>query len=207
MAHNLKKFQTEAEYSAATLNYPAVSWVTSNDTVMFDKTAPAQNDKVMMSYTTDTGSAGHFVFYNCEASDAGDITSITVDDVDVTPIACNSTSGTEEALHIIKYTLNTTVIGDWFSGELGSDGSSAPNVEILIPEQITEIGHLPANAQDAVVILATTPPELTLDGSSWQPTAIYVPDNAVNTYKAASGWNQKESSINPLSDYQGNLPV
>lgn len=205
MAHNLKKFQTEAEYSAATLNYPAVSWVTSNDTVMFDKTAPSQNDKIMMSFTTDSGD--HFVFYNCEASDAGDITSISVDDVAVTPIACNSTGDTEEALHIIKYGLNTTVIGDWFSGELGSDGSNAPSIEILIPEQITEIGHLPANAQDAVVILATTPPELTLDGSSWQPAAIYVPDNAVNTYKAASVWNQKEEYIHPLSDYQGNLPV
>ena len=205
MAHNLKKFETIAEYSAATLNYPAVSWVTSNDTVMFDKTAPAQNDKVMMSFTTDSGD--HFVFYNCEASDAGDITSISVDDVAVTPIACNSQTQTEEALHLIKYGINTTVIGDWFSGELGADGSSAPNVEILIPEQITEIGHLPSNSQDAVVVLATTPPELTLDGSSWMPNAIYVLDDAVNTYKAASVWNQKEGQIYPLSDYQGNLPV
>ena len=40
MANNLKKFQTDAEYSAATLNYPAVSWVVSGDTVHFDKTAP-----------------------------------------------------------------------------------------------------------------------------------------------------------------------
>lgn len=203
--NNLKKFATEAEYSAATLNYPAVSWIVSGDTVAFDKEAPSQNDKIMMSFTTDSGD--HFVFYNCEASDAGDITSISVDDVAVTPIACNSTEGTEEALHIIKYGLNTTVIGDWFSGELGSDGSSAPSIEILIPEQITEIGHIPTNYQEAVVVLATTPPTLTIDGSAWQPMVIYVPDNAVNTYKAASGWSQKESSINPLSDYQGNLPV
>jgi len=40
MANNLKKFQTESEYSAATLNYPAVSWVTSGDSIHFDKTAP-----------------------------------------------------------------------------------------------------------------------------------------------------------------------
>ena len=205
MAHNLKKFTNQAEYEAATLNYPAVSWIVSGDTVHFDKTAPLQNDKILMSFTTDSGD--HFVFYNCEASDAGDITSISVDDVAVTPIACNSTGDTEEALHIIKYGLNTTVIGDWFSGELGSNGSNAPTVEILIPEQITEIGHLPANSQDAVVILATTPPTLTLDGSAWHPMAIYVPDNAVNTYKAASGWIQKESDIHPISDYQGNLPV
>lgn len=37
MANNLKKFQTEAEYTAATLNYPSVAWVTDTDTVHFDK--------------------------------------------------------------------------------------------------------------------------------------------------------------------------
>lgn len=40
MAHNLKKFETEAQYSAATLNYPAVSWVVNGHSVHFDKTAP-----------------------------------------------------------------------------------------------------------------------------------------------------------------------
>ena len=35
--NNLKKFNTEADYSAATLNYPAVSWVVSGDIVHFDK--------------------------------------------------------------------------------------------------------------------------------------------------------------------------
>ena len=39
MANNLRKFNNEADYSAATLNYPAVSWVTSGDTVHFDKAA------------------------------------------------------------------------------------------------------------------------------------------------------------------------
>lgn len=50
--NNLKKFETEADYSAATLNYPAVSWVVSGDTVHFDKSAPAPtvNDKVMILY-------------------------------------------------------------------------------------------------------------------------------------------------------------
>lgn len=37
--NNLKKFATESEYSAATLNYPAVSWIVSGDTVHFDKSA------------------------------------------------------------------------------------------------------------------------------------------------------------------------
>lgn len=40
MANNLRKFNTSADYSAATLVYPAVSYVAQSDNVMFDKTAP-----------------------------------------------------------------------------------------------------------------------------------------------------------------------
>ena len=36
---NLKKFATYNDYTAATLNYPAVSWVTATDNVYFDKSA------------------------------------------------------------------------------------------------------------------------------------------------------------------------
>lgn len=41
MARNIRKFTTEAEYSAAALIYPSVSLVTDTRTVHFDKTAPA----------------------------------------------------------------------------------------------------------------------------------------------------------------------
>ena len=40
MAFNLKKFQNEEDYNAAELNYPAVSWILSGDTVVYDKTEP-----------------------------------------------------------------------------------------------------------------------------------------------------------------------
>lgn len=40
MAFNLKKFQNEEVYNAAELNYPAVSWILSGDTVVYDKTEP-----------------------------------------------------------------------------------------------------------------------------------------------------------------------
>ena len=42
--NNLKKFNTEADYSAATLNYPAVSWVVSDDIVHFDKSGSTPSD-------------------------------------------------------------------------------------------------------------------------------------------------------------------
>lgn len=38
--NNLRKFATEAEYSAATLVRPSVSWVVSSDTVHFDNVIP-----------------------------------------------------------------------------------------------------------------------------------------------------------------------
>lgn len=41
--NNLRKFNTENEYQAAQLNYPAVSWIVSGDTVHFDKAAPTRD--------------------------------------------------------------------------------------------------------------------------------------------------------------------
>lgn len=38
--NNLRNFNTVADYQAATLNYPAVSWITATDGVYFDKTSP-----------------------------------------------------------------------------------------------------------------------------------------------------------------------
>ena len=66
--NNLKKFSTEAEYGSATLNYPAVSWVTATDNVHFDKSGstPTVNDKVMIASYNGEG-LGRFAFYNCEA--------------------------------------------------------------------------------------------------------------------------------------------
>lgn len=40
MAFNLKKFQNEEDYNAAELNYPAVSWITGNDSFHYDKSEP-----------------------------------------------------------------------------------------------------------------------------------------------------------------------
>lgn len=50
MAYNLKKFSTEYDYQSATLNYPAVSWVTSTDAVHFDKTAPTPSVAKAVAY-------------------------------------------------------------------------------------------------------------------------------------------------------------
>lgn len=207
--NNLRKFQTEADYSAATLNYPAVSWVVSGDTVHYDKSAPAPtvNDKVMIASYGGEGLTD-FIFYNCEASTSSDITAITYDDVAVEPIACQTYTSDVDAsqLHIAKYDLNTTTVGDWCSGELGGGAAStSANIDILYPSQITAINY-PNNTKN-IVVEAETPPYVEGLGSSFEGDGIYVPDSAVNTYKSASEWGDKQQIIYPISEYQGNLPV
>ena len=209
MANNLRRFTTEADYSAATLSYPAVSWVTATDNVHFDKTAPTPtvNDKVMIA---SYGGAGEtkFIFYNCEASTSSDITSITLDDVAVEPITCQTDSSDVDAsqLHIAKYDLSVTTVGDWCAGDLGcSQASEKANIDVLIPSQITSM-HFPNNIKN-MVVEAETPPYVEGLGSAFRGDGIYVPDSAVNTYKTANEWDSKEEIIHPISEYQGNLPV
>lgn len=208
--NNLKKFATEADYSAATLNYPAVSWVVSGDTVHFDKSGstPTVNDKVMIASYGGSG-LGKFIFYNCEASTSSDITAITLDDVAVEPITCQTASNNVDAsqVHIAKYDLSATTVGDWCSANLGCMvGSNYTHVDILYPSQITEVYGWPENTKN-MVVEAETPPYAEGLGSSFSGDGIYVPDSAVNAYKANSEWGSKEEIIYPISEYQGNLPV
>lgn len=212
--NNLKKFATEADYSAATLNYPAVSWVVSGDTVHFDKTAPVVvNDKVMMAWhsPSDETSGKDITLWNGGASiiPTDYFDSLTLNDADVM-----STIGGDGTLHnystpdtdyLVKYELiNDTTITDIFSGNLGGGwGSDASSVDFLIPSQVTEIQSLPLNVGN-VVIEAATPPTVSVDWSDFVGD-IYVPDNAVSVYQTA--WSDASSSIYPISEYQGNLPV
>ena len=207
--NNLKKFATEAEYTAATLNYPAVSWVTATDNVHFDKSGstPTVNDKVMIASYGGSG-LGRFIFYNCEASTSSDITAITLDDVAVEPITCQTVSENVDAsqLHIAKYDLSTTTVGYWCAGNLGCMYSSNyAHIDILYPSQITAMSF-PNNVKN-MVVEAETPPYAEGLGSAFSGDGIYVPDSAVNTYKSASEWGSKAEIIHPISEYQGNLPV
>lgn len=213
--NNLKKFSTEAEYSAATLNYPAVSWVVSGDTVHFDKTAPTPtvNDKVMMAWhsPSDEPSGKDIVLWNAAVSitPTDYFDSLTLNDVDV--VATIGQDGTLENYstpdtdYLVKYELIAdTTITDIFIGALGGGwGSDAGSVDFFVPSQVTEIQGLPLNL-DNVVIEAATPPTLSVDWSDFVGN-IYVPDNAVSVYQTA--WSDAASSIYPISEYQGNLPV
>ena len=212
--NNLKKFNTEAEYSAATLNYPAVSWIVSGDTVKYDKEAPAEvNDKLMIAFTTAEGSAGSgkdIVLYNCSTSEIEQsVTSITVNDVAIQDFSnCTLSNYTEgDTVYLIKYGVEGTTIGDWFAGEIGGgNASEAVPLDILFPAQITVIDEWPSNTIN-IVLEGTTPPEGNANFSSIVEEGIYVPDEAVNTYKASTLWSDVAEKIHPISEYQGNLPV
>lgn len=77
---------------------------------------------------------------------------------------------------------------------------------IVLPSTLTTIG---ANAFTyatigSMVIEATTPP--TLEANVFMNAnafPLYVPDESVEAYKAASGWSAYASRIKPLSEYQG----
>lgn len=212
--NNLKKFATEADYSAATLNYPAVSWVVSGDTVHFDKTAPVViNDKVMMAWhsPSDETSGKDITLWNGGASMEPELlfVSLTLNDADVmSDLTSDGTLhnySTPDTDYLVKYELIAdNTITDIFSGNLGGGwGSDVGSVDFLIPSQVTEIESLPSNVGN-VVIEAATPPTISVDWSDFVGD-IYVPDNALSVYQSA--WGDVSSRINPISEYSGNLPV
>lgn len=212
--NNLKKFSTEADYSAATLNYPAVSWVVSGDTVHFDKTSPVVvNNKVMMAWhsPSDEPSGKDIVLWNGGVSlpPTDLFNSLTVNDVDVmSTVGQDGTLenySTPDTDYLVKYELIVdTAITDIFASDLGGGwGSTAGNVDFLIPSQVTEIQSLPQNVGN-LVVEAATPPTSSLDWSAFGGTA-YVPDNAVSVYQTA--WGGSNVNVQAISTYQGNLPV
>ena len=73
-----------------------------------------------------------------------------------------------------------------------------------IPSSVTSIGMNAFSAcrsMTELVVLATTPPTLgsnALNGTT-ALASIYVPDNSVAAYQAASGWSNFASKIKPMS--------
>ena len=203
--NNLRKFATEAEYTAATLNYPAVSWVVSGDTVHFDKSeVPTVNDKVMVLATTEA-QGDDLILWNEVATP--NFTSITVNDTEVSnPNSTYRLDDVGVGTYLVKYGFNSTEIGEWFGGAIGGKASGIYPIEVLIPSKITHLGFYPENITK-MVVEATTPPSVEGLGSVLSGADFYVPDDVVNTYKNDGYWGDVASNIHPISEYQGNLPV
>lgn len=208
MAHNLKKFSTEADYSAATLNYPAVSWVTGTNAVHFDATAPADLSKVMMAFQSTTAGEDIVLWNNGASLTPIDLfTDLTVNDVDVfSELTSDATlaSYTEaNTVYVAKYgLLDDSLIDSTFSGELGIN---ALPVELFIPSSVSSIEAFPDNA-NKVVINNETVPTMSIDWSGMNSIDLYVPDSALSAYQTAIGGTWA-GTINALSQYSGNLPL
>ena len=212
MARNLRRFNNETEYQQATLNYPAVSWVTGTDAVHFDKAAPADLSKVMMAFQSTTAGKD-IVLWNGGASvpPTDLFTDLTVNDVDVMSLldaGGTLTSYTQaNTTYVAKYGLvDNSQITDIFSGDLGGRWGSTPGpIEFFIPSSVTDIASLPGNV-NSLVIDNETVPTISIDFSGMNSIDLYVPDNAVSAYQTAWG-SHWSGSINGLSQYSGNLPL
>ena len=213
MARNLRKLATRVEYEAAELEYPAVSWIVSGDTLAYDKTEPQpepqpETEKVVLVFTT-ADSEGDITFYNGEGADVDQITGLTFNGEPIDPIVSEMRNVQLESVNTIEYAIEGTTIGDAFTGDLTYVGaSSLPSIEFLIPSLITDVHYLPNNQIDNLVFMATTPPESEVDFSAFNLTgAIYVPDDYVRDYQNSVWSKSGDITISPLSEYQGNLPI
>lgn len=200
---NLRKFNTEAEYSAATLNYPAVSWIVSGDTVVYDKTEPVvAEDKVIMAFTS--ANAGENIVLYDENVLESPFTSITVNDDAIDPIVPVLEEASEANTdYLVEYGFEGTDIPEAFNASLGILGSNS-EIELLVPAQIEDVDYLPTNQITNLVFKGATPPSTSIGSSSIY--YIYVPDDALEDYQN-SMWSGMCESLRAMSRYDGNLPV
>lgn len=217
MAYNLKKFATEADYSAAigSLSYPNVSWVENGDTLHYDLTLPPTKmlmkigDNVVRQYYCDgnpittgetmPGSDTSYLITDVEIGECAEIgyntQSFLFDQyTSLSSITVNSLM-LEVPAGFVRYCTNlksfdipnTVTRIAWEAFE----GSGIE--ELTIPSGVTEIEApaLDMPSATSITCLATVPPTLTYVAMTQYLTGItiYVPSASVSAYEAASGWS------------------
>ena len=79
--------------------------------------------------------------------------------------------------------------------------------KINIPSKVTSIANYAFNSCSSLNIILcypSSPPTLaSTQVFAGAPGIIYVPDESVDTYKAANRWSSFASRIHPLSEYTG----
>lgn len=142
---NLRKFNTEAEYSAATLNYPSVAWIVSGDTFHYDKEEPqpepAYGGLTVKYYIADPSvevtlfNGGGTSSSSSESGSGGGAlpTAMIVDGVEETPV--NTWRFETSGEHIVQYAFENNEIpamflyGIWYLTEIeiGDDITAIPD--------------------------------------------------------------------------------
>lgn len=124
---NLKKFATYNDYTAATLNYPAVSWIVSGNTVAFDPEAPVIFGGLTVYYDIEDPTVEVSLFNgggdSSSSSESGSggggalPTTMIVDGVVETPI--NTWRFETAGEHIVQYTFENNEIPYAFMQDIG----------------------------------------------------------------------------------------
>jgi len=229
MKRYITTFQTNAEYSAATLDTPNVSLVEEDMSVHYSPyvpTPPSFDGKFKLTYSDES-------VYSAACDSTSAITksdvyagSSSYEDIKEVIIGdCVTSIGDEAFEECYKITAVTipnsvTSIGDATfskcsalssitipSGVTLIDNYAFENcprlTSVTIPNTVTSIGYSVfegCEGLESVTIEATTPP--TLGNNAFNYTndcPIYVPSASVNAYKAASGWSTYASRIQAIS--------
>lgn len=77
---------------------------------------------------------------------------------------------------------------------------------ITIPSAVTNLGQQSfqnCNSLEYMILEGTTPPTIYTNTFTSNNCLFYVPDSAVNTYKAANVWNNLANRIKPISELGG----
>lgn len=144
---NLRRFDTYADYSAATLNYPAVSWIVSGNTVAFD----AAFGGLTVYYNNYIGGSEVTLFNagGSSSSESGGGSSesgsggggmplrMIIDGVEETPI--NTWRFETAGEHIVQYTFEDNVIPSMFLNNDDSVFGDFAVTKIIIGDDITGI--------------------------------------------------------------------
>lgn len=209
--NNLRKFATEADYSAATLNYPAVSWVTGTNIVHFDKISTVANNKVKLAFTTNVCGAGKSFPVVPDGAMFGILDGIIINGVPHEGSDCSFSIELEaNTNYLIEYELKSDVtdVSGFFNidAEEGCSSSDHYMYDILFPAQVTNISSLNEEYSiNSILFEGATPPTLHLTTSSFT-TNLYVPDANYNDYASAYA-SMTSVSLHRLSEYNGNIPL
>jgi hypothetical protein len=145
--NNLRKFTTEADYSAATLSYPAVSWVTATDNVYFDKSAPTPTFSGLTVYYNIEDTSNPTTLFTGGSSGSGSgsgsggvLPSAMIIDgtaVEVTSAYAFDTVGE----HIVNYSFADNQIPNEFLSDSEVTGKFSTVRKVEIGDAITSIGY------------------------------------------------------------------
>ena len=216
--NNLKKFATEAEYTAAigSLDYPNVSWIESGDTLHYNLTEPqvkflAKNGNTVLKtvycdgnqLTTGDTQTGYetsamtdAIISDCVTSLA-DWTFFTGGENDFASLSSVTVPNTVTQIpsEFVRYctALKSFDIPSGTTRIAWEAFKDSGIEELTIPSGVTEIEApaLDMPSATSITCLATVPPTLTYVAMTQYLTGItiYVPSASVSAYQAAEGWS------------------